>query len=112
MIAVTRDIGTETRKITELVTEIQQDKLLVPTFQRDFVWQPTQILKLWDSMYRFYPIGSILYWETDAFLHTHRQLGGFDFPNDDDTIRRFLSWRYILDGQQRATAIFVGCQTK
>jgi hypothetical protein len=107
MLAVARDIGTETRKIAELVTEIQQDKLLVPTFQRDFVWQPAQILKLWDSMYRFYPIGSILYWETDAFLHTHRQLGGFAFPHDDDTIRRFLSWRYILDGQQRATAIFV-----
>lgn len=107
MIAVTRDIGTETRKIAELVAEIQQDKLLVPTFQREFVWQPAQILKLWDSMYRFYPIGSILYWETDAYLYTHRQLGGFPFPHDADAMKQFLSWRYILDGQQRATAIFV-----
>lgn len=102
-----RDIGTEDLKIGELVRLLREDKFLIPTFQRDFVWVPAQILKLWESMYRFYPIGSILYWETDAFLHTHRKLGGFTFPHDEDTVRKFRDWRYILDGQQRVTSIFV-----
>jgi len=102
-----RDIGSEDLKIGELVTLLREDKFLIPTFQRDFVWDPASIIKLWDSMYRFYPIGSILYWETDSYLHTHRRLGGFQFPHDEDTVRKFKEWKYVLDGQQRATSILV-----
>ena len=102
-----RDIGTEDLKIEELVKLLREDKYLVPTFQREFVWEPDNILKLWDSIFRFYPVGSILYWETDTFLQTHRKLGGFVFPHDEDTVRRFKDWKYILDGQQRATSLLV-----
>jgi hypothetical protein len=102
-----RDIGSEPLKITEVIDRLRKDEFLIPTFQRDFVWQPDNILKLWDSIYRFYPIGSLLYWETDSYLHTHRKLGGFDFPHDEDTVKKFKEWKYILDGQQRATALLV-----
>lgn len=102
-----RDIGSEDLKINDLVKLLKEDKYLIPTFQRGFVWDPKNILKLWDSIYRFYPIGNILYWETDSYLHTHRKLGGFDFPHDEDTVRRFKEWKYILDGQQRATSLLV-----
>jgi hypothetical protein len=102
-----RDIGSEDLKIQELVKFLREDKYLIPTFQRDFVWEPANILKLWDSMYRFYPIGSILYWETDKYLHTHRRLGGFISPHDEDSVRKFREWKYILDGQQRATSLLV-----
>ena len=104
---LTRDIGSEDLKIEELVKLLREDKYLVPTFQREFVWQPANILKLWDSIYKFYPIGSILYWDTDTYLHTHRRLGGFLFPHDEDTVRKFKEWKYILDGQQRATSLLV-----
>lgn len=97
---LSRDIGTEDMKIEELVKLLREDKYLIPTFQREFVWDPSSILKLWDSMFRFYPIGSLLYWETDSYLHTHRKLGGFEFPHDEDTLREFKEWKYILDGQQ------------
>ncbi len=102
-----RDIGTEDLKIEELVKLLREDKYLIPTFQREFVWQPYNIKKLWDSMLKFYPMGSLLYWETDSYLHTHRKLGGFKFPHDEDTIKKFKEWKYILDGQQRATSILV-----
>jgi len=102
-----RDIKTEDMKIQDFVNRLQQDKFLIPTFQRDFVWEPENIVRLWDSIYRFYPIGSVLYWITDSYLHTHRKLGGFIFPNDEDTVRKFKEWAYILDGQQRATALLV-----
>ncbi len=104
---LSRDIGTEDMKIEELVKLLREDKYLIPTFQREFVWDPSSILKLWDSMFRFYPIGSLLYWETDSYLHTHRKLGGFEFPHDEDTLRKFKEWKYILDGQQRATSLLV-----
>lgn len=102
-----RDIGTEDQKIEEFVDNLRKDKYLIPTFQRDFVWKPENIAKLWDSIYRFYPIGSILYWETSSYLHTHRKMGGFVFPHDEDTVRKFKEWDYILDGQQRATSLLV-----
>ena len=40
-------------------------------------------------------------------MHTHRKLGGFEFPHDEDAVRKFKEWKYILDGQQRATSILV-----
>jgi hypothetical protein len=102
-----RDIGSEPLKITDVIERLRKDEFLIPTFQRDFVWQPENIRKLWDSIFRFYPIGSLLYWETDSYLHTHRKLGGFTFPHDEDTVKKFKDWKYILDGQQRATSLLV-----
>jgi len=107
MTNVNRDIGTEDIKIEEFVNKLRQDKFLIPTFQREFIWEPENIRKLWDSIFRFYPIGSILYWETNTYLHTHRKLGGFIFPHDEDTVRKFKEWAYILDGQQRATSLLI-----
>jgi len=105
---LTREIDTDSVKIGTFVEErLAKDKLLIPTFQREFVWEPENILKLWDSIFRFYPIGSILYWVTDKYLHTHRKLGGFEFPHDEETVRKFNEWSYILDGQQRATSLLV-----
>ena len=103
-----REIKSETMKINVFVEErLLKDKMLIPTFQRDFVWEPENILKLWDSIYKFYPVGSILYWVTNTFLHTHRKIGGFQFPHDEETLKQFKEWEYILDGQQRATSLLV-----
>lgn len=103
-----REIKSETMKINVFVEErLLKDKMLIPTFQRDFVWDPENILKLWDSIYKFYPVGSILYWVTNTFLHTHRKIGGFQFPHDEETLKQFKEWEYILDGQQRATSLLV-----
>lgn len=105
---LTREIDSEVVKITTFVEDrLARDKLLIPTFQREFVWEPDNILKLWDSMFKFYPIGSILYWVTETYLHTHRKLGGFEFPHDEDSVKKFREWSYILDGQQRATSLLV-----
>lgn len=105
---LTREIDSEVIRINTFVEErLAKDKLLIPTFQREFVWQPENILKLWDSIFNFYPIGSILYWVTESYLHTHRKLGGFKFPHDEDSVKRFREWAYILDGQQRATSLLV-----
>jgi hypothetical protein len=103
-----REIESEVIKINSFVEDkLSKDKLLIPTFQREFVWEPENILKLWDSIFRFYPIGSILYWVTNSYLHTHRKLGGFEFPHDEDAVKKFNEWSYILDGQQRATSLLV-----
>jgi hypothetical protein len=110
MTKISREIKSEDVKIQDIVKLLSEDKYLIPTFQREFVWQPGNIIKLWDSMFRFYPIGSLLYWETDSYLRTHRHIGGFNFPHDEEDVRKFKEWKYILDGQQRATSLLVSMQ--
>lgn len=80
---------------------LKNKKYQIPTFQREIVWEKNSVKKLWDSIYKFYPIGSILVWKTDVKLQKHRAIGGHEI--DDET--RTSDFRYILDGQQRTTAL-------
>ncbi|MBU1746751.1 MAG: DUF262 domain-containing protein [Chloroflexi bacterium] len=73
----------------------------IPTFQREVVWDRDSVKKLWDSVYRFYPIGSILIWKTDLRLQNHRAIGGHVIADDDQKD----NYQYVLDGQQRTTSL-------
>jgi len=53
------------RKIQALVDMYLAQELLLPEMQRKYVWRATQVRDLLDSIYRDYPSGSILIWETD-----------------------------------------------
>lgn len=53
------------RSIGKLIDEISSAEILLPEIQREYVWKPTQVAKLMDSIYRGYPFGSLLFWETD-----------------------------------------------
>jgi hypothetical protein len=91
--------------IRDFIRQLAAGEFLIPTFQRLFVWEPESIRALWDSIYRAYPIGSILFWKTRTQLHVHRKPGGFYLPEDATAISKHKS--YILDGQQRATSLLV-----
>jgi hypothetical protein len=98
-----RKIDIKNKNITEFIHQLAAGKFLIPTFQRLFIWDPEHIINLWDSVFRCYPIGTILCWKTHTPLHVHRKLGGFFLPENghsDQSLRR-----YILDGQQRATSL-------
>ncbi len=87
----------------EFMRQLAAGEFLIPTFQRLFVWNPEDVCNLWDSIYQCYPIGSILCWKTKILLHVHRKLGGFYIPDNGNADR--MGQSYILDGQQRATAL-------
>jgi uncharacterized protein with ParB-like and HNH nuclease domain len=44
---------------------IESRNLLIPAFQRHFVWKESQILALLESVYNGFPIGSVLLWRVD-----------------------------------------------
>jgi uncharacterized protein with ParB-like and HNH nuclease domain len=98
-----RKTDIKNKNITEFIRQLAAGKFLIPTFQRLFIWDPEHISNLWDSIYRCYPIGSILYWKTHTPLHVHRKLGGFYLPDNGCSDHALRS--YILDGQQRATSL-------
>jgi hypothetical protein len=101
------EIATSEKGIVELVRMLEGKKLLIPPFQREFVWEPEDVLMLWDSLYRFYPIGSLLSWESPVYLRIHRRAGGQILPGTEDAGGKTKKWLYLLDGQQRATALLV-----
>lgn len=81
---------------------IQAGGYQIPTFQRDVVWERNNVKMLWDSVYKFYPLGSILVWRTPLALHSHRSIGGHALTVPVNAAEH----RYILDGQQRTTSLY------
>jgi hypothetical protein len=98
-------ITIDNENVTEFLRQLAAEKYLIPTFQRLFIWDPVHIIDLWDSIYRGFPIGTILYWKTHTRLHVHRRLGGF-MLNETGSSDRALRF-YLLDGQQRATSLLI-----
>ena len=52
--------------VEELVSMIERGELRLPEMQRQYVWRSTRVRDLLDSLYRGYPSGAILLWETDV----------------------------------------------
>ncbi len=88
--------------LTTYLDELLGKNFQIPTFQRDVVWDKQNVKKLWDSIYKFYPLGSILIWKTDLKLQNHREIGGHQITDPDFNRAEY---QYILDGQQRTTSL-------
>lgn len=80
-----------------LMEQVKHGHIALPDIQRPFVWKAAKVRDLLDSMYRGYPVGTLMLWETGAQVGT-RQVGG----GESDTVARAL----IVDGQQRLTSLY------
>ena len=84
--------------VEELVSMIERGKLRLPEMQRRYVWRSTRVRDLMDSLYRGYPSGAILVWETDE-----------EVPLQDMAVKQegaaIGSTQLLLDGQQRLTSL-------
>jgi hypothetical protein len=84
--------------VEELVNMIERGKLRLPEMQRRYVWRSPRVRDLLDSLYRGYPSGAILVWETDG-----------DVPLQEMAVSQEDghggSAQLLLDGQQRLTSL-------
>ncbi|MGB6873637.1 MAG: DUF262 domain-containing protein [Dehalococcoidia bacterium] len=96
------EITPSSLKIDRIINRIEEGDIKIPAFQRGFVWNQDQVIQLIDSIYNDYPIGSILLWNSRDTLKSHRNVGGFLIPDRDPQ----YPVNYVLDGQQRLTAIY------
>lgn len=103
--------------IADVLLAIQEQSYVLPAIQREFVWDPDeQVVRLFDSLLRGYPIGSFLSWAVDAEHVKKFKLYGFikDFHELNAPYCPVLdiptgkSVTAILDGQQRLTALNIG----
>jgi uncharacterized protein DUF262 len=102
--------------IAAVLRLIQKNELILPAIQREYVWKPTQVVKVFDSIMRGYPVGSFLSWRVLPETISRFKFYGFmkdysafdkrhnpvvDIPSDHEVTA-------VLDGQQRLTSLNIG----
>lgn len=84
--------------VDELVSMIERGELRLPEMQRRYVWRSTRVRDLLDSLYRGYPSGAILVWDTDE-----------EVPQQEFAVKQqknpYRGTKLLLDGQQRLTSL-------
>lgn len=96
-----RDPKPEILRLEELAIQVKAGDIKLPRFQRPFVWKRQDMLKLLDSIYKGYPIGSLLLWHSSQRLKSERSIAGLKV-DDENTL---YPTNYLLDGQQRLTTL-------
>lgn len=91
-------ITSQDREIQALVNDIRDGKLLLPEMQRGYVWKSPQVRNLFDSLYRGYPSGQLLIWETDDLPYSRT-------VSVDNAGKHERRPQLLLDGQQRLTSL-------
>jgi hypothetical protein len=89
-------------RLASLLSDVARGNIKIPVFQREFLWNDEQIMSLLDSIYRGYPVGSLLLWSTRVSLDHERNVGGFALPKTPED----YPVNYVLDGQQRLTTLY------
>lgn len=84
--------------VNQLVANIEKGYIQKPEMQREYVWRATRVRDLLDSLYRGYPSGTILLWQTDTDAPT----SDFAIATEKNLTTRPL---LLLDGQQRLTSL-------
>jgi hypothetical protein len=82
----------EQLKVREIVRQAVGKNVDIPEFQREFVWDAEQVKKLAESLYRDYPVGSFLLWDSSEY-------------QEAKTAQGTQASLWIVDGQQRTTAL-------
>ncbi len=92
--------GSSELSIPEIVQYARDGVIRIPTFQRSFVWDAADVLRLFDSIYRGFPVGTILLWKREAPAgHVNFGPLDIDVPGRTDAL-------WVVDGQQRITSLF------
>ncbi|MCK9205728.1 MAG: DUF262 domain-containing protein [Salinivirgaceae bacterium] len=95
--------------LKKLLNELEMGHIKVPKFQRDYIWEKTKVVKLLNSIYHQYPIGSFFFWIAPEHYAT------FIRENVDLNIKpaqKNGSFQFILDGQQRMISLYVSLRGK
>jgi hypothetical protein len=87
---------TTTFPLMSLVNQIKSGSLGLPELQRPFVWPNAKVRDLFDSLYRGYPTGFLLLWQTGAAV---QGIGLGEQKTQTPSLA-------VVDGQQRLTSLY------
>ncbi|PHQ60293.1 MAG: hypothetical protein COC03_02660 [Robiginitomaculum sp.] len=80
-----------------LIENIKMGEIALPDLQRPFVWKNVAVRDLFDSLYRGYPVGFFLFWETDG-IASAKSIGTASKQKPPKLL--------VVDGQQRLTSLY------
>ena len=102
--------------IAAALSRIQQTNYVLPAIQREFVWKPEKIERLFDSLMQGYTLGKFLFWKVDSatsgkfkfydFVLNYHQRDAPHCPDLPTLHNQAVT--AVLDGQQRLTALNIG----
>ena len=102
--------------IAEAIRNIEDNRYLLPSIQREFRWKHEKIEWLFDSIMRNYPISSFLFWRVEGetkgkfkfykFIREFRQR--YKTHNEEFNTQGHNDFTAVLDGQQRLTSLYIG----
>ncbi|MDH5923424.1 DUF262 domain-containing protein, partial [Vibrio splendidus] len=102
--------------IAEAIRNVENNRYLLPSIQREFTWKHEKIEWLFDSIMRNYPISSFLFWRVEGdtkdrfkfykFIRDFRQR--YQTHNEEITTSGLHDFTAVLDGQQRLTSLYIG----
>lgn len=102
--------------IREALDSVSKNLYVLPAIQREFVWDPEQISRLFDSLMQGYPFGTFLFWRVEpeksalfkfyGFVQHYHERDAPRCPELGSLPNRELT--AVLDGQQRLTALNIG----
>lgn len=83
--------------LSYLMDQIEMGAIGLPEIQRPFVWKAVKVRDLFDSMYRGFPVGYLLFWEN--VVEPGAKMIGLDN-------KQLIPQQLIVDGQQRLTSLY------
>lgn len=98
-------IDVDKKEIKELILELETGKYILPSFQRQYVWDEDDIKDFIDSIINNYPIGTIILWKPSNI--SSRELDAFSNSLLDVTGEKPSEIFYVIDGQQRLTSLLL-----
>jgi hypothetical protein len=96
-----KDPRPSVERLSQLAQRVLTGDILLPKFQRDFVWPRGKVVGLLDSIALNYPIGSILLWQSKQELANERSIAGLTIADR----RPDYPVNYLLDGQQHLSTV-------
>lgn len=77
--------------VAQLLSDVKSDKIAIPELQRPFVWDSVKVRDLMDSLYKGYPVGYLITWQSVGAKLKGGQIAAHQ--------------QILIDGQQRITAL-------
>jgi len=68
-------------RLIHILKKKKKGSIKIPIFQREFIWTGTNILELFDSIEKSYPIGSLLFWKPEEEYRYKEEFGQYIVPN-------------------------------
>ncbi len=102
--------------IRSIITQIHKGEIILPAFQREYVWKRRDIENLFDSLMQEFPINTMMFWNVSNIKGESLEFYHFldlDYQEGVSINKPYKSIdkerkTIVIDGQQRLTSLYIG----